>query len=163
MSYAAGSDMVKRYDVRRLGDLVSDTGTRVVDPTTDPNLQAALDDAAGLIDAALLRGGRYQPADLSGLPANSSSQALLFRINCDLAYGLLLQRRDLTAPKQVEVAYGLLDRLAEGSMIFGAVQAAVNSGQPVNVRLDFDVSLISSLDRVFGDQLVDPRNNSVTP
>ena len=165
MSYATPADMLARYDARRLGDLVEDAGTRVTASglASDPNLQAALDDAAGMIDASLLRGGRYLPTDLTGLAPASSSWKLLLRLNCDLAYGLLLARRDLASTRQVDLAFALLDKLAEGSLIFGAVQAAVTAGKPQNVRLDFDVSLISSIDRIFGDQLVDPRNNSVTP
>lgn len=170
MSYAQPSDMLARKDARRLGDLVSDTGVRVSSASllTDPVLQAALDDAQALIDAAILRGQRYLPAELLALlpPATpTSSYQLLIRLNCDLAYGLLVGRRGysrsdtLNQAPGYEEALGMVEALADGQRIFpditGVPQAGV--GLPA-VTLSQNVALVSSLTRVFGDLTVDPSN-----
>jgi hypothetical protein len=85
--------MLKPYDSRLLGDLVTDTGQRVQPYAllADPNLQAALDDAAGMIDAAVFVNNRYASVDLAGL--TGQDLAFLLRLNSDLALILLMQRR----------------------------------------------------------------------
>lgn len=91
-SYADPADMIVRFDSREIGDLVGD-GTRVeeVDLATDDRLLAILEDASGRIEAALLVGKRYTVADLSSLTDNS--QAYLKRITCEVAMGMLMDRR----------------------------------------------------------------------
>ena len=60
---------------------------------------AALGDAAGMIDGACLAGERYTPEDLAGMAALEdddpavNGRDLLLRLNCSLAYGLLVQLR----------------------------------------------------------------------
>lgn len=90
---ATAAEMVKRYDVRLLGDLVGDAGVRVgpSELVDDPNLQQAIDDAWGEILAALLMSQRYSEADLAGL--SGESQKYLVRINCQIALGNLQERR----------------------------------------------------------------------
>lgn len=165
MSYAQPSDIITRYDVRRLGDLVNDDGTRASSTQllSSPVLQSALDDASGMIDAACQRGQRYSPNDLalltsatSGTPLWNSFQ-LLVRLTCDLAYGLLVGRRGYNStdtgsqsPRYVE-AMRLLERLGNGDWVFVTANALA-AGVPIpQVLLSQDVSLISSNTRYFGN------------
>jgi phage gp36-like protein len=114
---------MERKDWRQLGDLVADDGEQVTegDLLVDPRLQAALDDASGEIDAALLVGGRYSVADLAGLTGDAAKY--LARITCEIAvFNLQLRRFDLDA-KKLEVIEKLRERLLEplrtGKNIFG--------------------------------------------
>lgn len=183
MSYAQITDMTGRYDTRRLGDLLADDGTRVTVFTDNSILQMVLDEAAGMIDAAIQRGQRYTPTDILTIlsaiaptpPLNSqaaitaaslwNAQQLLFRLNCDLAYGLLIARRGMNAsdtesmaPRYVE-AMRLLERLENGEWIF-ATQGALAAGVPIpNIQISQNVQLLSSLYRYFGDLAVAPAQN----
>lgn len=134
MAYAAASDLIARYDARTLGDLVSDTGTRVASGSlaADPNIVAALDDASGEIEAALLMGERYSVADLAALTGNSL--ALLKRICCDCAMALIYGRRPeeqwadrRAAAEQVKAIH--LERLANGERVFN-VEGIPEAGNP---------------------------------
>jgi len=182
MSYAQPSDLIARYDVRRLGDLVNDDGTRASssDLLNNNIIQMVLDEASGMIDAAIQRGQRYSPTDLATLltatqisqPSTNiaaaslwNGQQLLFRLNCDLAYGLLVGRRaysasdtEAQAPRYVE-AMRLLERLENGEWIF-TTSGALASGVPIpNVQISQNVQLLSSLYRVFGDLAISPYQN----
>lgn len=176
MSYAQPADIMARYDSRRLGDLVGDSGTRVTAALlgTDPNLQVALDDAAGMLDAAIQRGQRYTILDLTNImgatppPAGQpgqtgtpsqlwTSKQLLIRLNCDLAYGLLIARRGLSstdnaamAPRYTE-ALRILEQLSSGGLIF-VTTPAIGAGLPVPaVTISQDINLLSGITRLFGD------------
>jgi len=133
MSYAQPSDLISRFDARVLGDLAEDNGTRV-SPSgllTDPNVQTALNDGAAMIDMACQVGERYTQAQLAAL--TGTDQAALFRLNCDLAFTYLCQRRGLKPP-QYDEAYKrseeVLTRLKDGALIFnvaGDVGAGVET------------------------------------
>jgi len=130
MSYAQPSDLISRYDARVLGDLCEDTGTRV-NPTgllTDSNVLTALNDGAAMIDMAAQVGERYTQVQLAAL--TGTDQAALFRLNCDLAFIYLCQRRGLKPP-QYEEAYKrseeVLTRLKDGALVFN-VAGDVGSG-----------------------------------
>lgn len=121
-SYADPAAMMVRYDVRTLGDIVSDDGIRrsSTDLLTDANLLAALADASGEIEAALLQGRRYSAIDLSGLTGNT--QAYLIRLTCTIAWGLLYERRpsyqsDLR-DDALDRAEEALEKLRRGEHIF---------------------------------------------
>jgi phage gp36-like protein len=133
VSYAAPADLIARKSVQTLGDLCSDSGTRVT-PTgllSDPNLQAALDSASGEIDAALLVCGRYQPSDLTGLAGNA--KAHLVRICCEIAWCFLLSRKPTYESEQYKAAMELqdvyLERLRKGENVFN-VAANIAAGTP---------------------------------
>lgn len=136
MSYAAPADLLKRYDARTLGELVSDSGTRVsaANLLTDANLQAALDDASGEIDAHVLQGQRYTTAMLAALTGNSL--AYLKRICCAVAMALLWERRPYNdADEQVAAeqaalqARKALERLKQGHEVFD-IEAVKDAGLP---------------------------------
>lgn len=138
MAYATPQDLLARYDARTVGDLCGDANTRISQPAlaTDPNLQAALEDASGEIDGALLQGERYSVNDLTGLTGNSKN--LLTRICCDIAFGLLWNRRawlrggneePIAGPERGQHA---LERLRKGENVFN-LGPTTDAGLPNNV------------------------------
>lgn len=126
MAHAVAADLIARYDTRTIQDLASDTGTEVAaeDLATNDNVTAALEDASGRMDAAVLTGKMYTLAQLEALTDNSL--ALRKRICCDLAMGYLMGRRpekygaeSLRAMQQAGEEY--LERLRKGERLFYVV------------------------------------------
>jgi len=121
-SYAEPSDLLARYDAREIGDLVADDGEQIgaAALATDTNVLAALSDASGQIEAALVVGNRYTASALEGLTGNSL--ALLKRITCMLAICHLMDRRPAgygdAAEKRQEQALDYLERLRNGENVF---------------------------------------------
>jgi phage gp36-like protein len=131
MSYASPSDFLKRYDARVLGDLVGDSGVRV-DPSAllqNVNVQAALDDASGMIDSAVLVAQKYTPDELAALTGVDA--AFLIRIVCNLAFGLLTMRRGQPTEQieQYKEALAALELLRSGERVFN-VLANEEAGNP---------------------------------
>lgn len=85
--------MLKRYDARLLGDLVSDNGVAVAADTLpdNPVLLAVLDDASAAVDAAVFVGNRYTPEQMASLSATAA--AFVRRLVCDLALIYIKRRR----------------------------------------------------------------------
>jgi phage gp36-like protein len=136
VSYADASDFLKRVDARTTGNLVSDSGTRktATELLSDENLQTALDDASGEIDAHVLQGQRYTTADLAELTGHSL--AYLKRLNCMVALALLWERRPyndaddgVAAEQAATQARKALDRLKRGEEIFD-VEKVKTAGLP---------------------------------
>lgn len=91
--YADPSDLASRYDIRTIGELVTDdeqelSRTAVLN---HPNVLSALCDASGRVEAALRHGARYTIDDLSRLTDNSLSH--LKSIVCSVAMSRILRRR----------------------------------------------------------------------
>jgi phage gp36-like protein len=124
MAYATPEDLSVRFHLPLLEDLASDTGSPAAGLANNPRVLAALEDASGRIDAALLVGGRYQPGDLEGLAGHS--QAHLKRITCALAVGYLVQNRvarlDEGTKAMIEQAEQVLDLLRKGLNVFNLPQ-----------------------------------------
>lgn len=122
MAYASGANLLERYDARDIGDLVADDGTQItaVNIPTNTNVLAALNDASGEIDAALMVGNRYAASELSGLTGNS--QYHLIRMTCDIAMARIMGRRpgrDIEKLKaMMELAESHLERLRNGENVF---------------------------------------------
>lgn len=121
-SYLTVDEFLKRKDWRTVADFVSDADVRVTQSslTSDANLQAVLDDAAGMVEAACLAGNRYQPADLAAL--TGVAKAFRDRLIADLAMGLLIERRPdkkTPLPQSFERALAELEDLRFGKWIFG--------------------------------------------
>ncbi len=131
MPYAAITDLQNCYRTTVLMDLVTDgDGGRPASLTGNSVLTAVLSQAAGLINSAVLKGERYAVTDLEGLTVDD--QALLVRINCDLAYGLLARRASvdpIEPPAEYLWAEEMLGRLASGETVFN-VQGAEEAGVP---------------------------------
>ena len=132
-TYATGSQLLERYDARILGDLVADDNTQIAAAAlpANANIVAALEDASGDIDAALLVGRRYSPDDLSGLTGNAAKH--LIRITCDIAVSYLLRRRVQQDPEragaQMQLAETPLDSLRNGINVFG-LDPQMDAGKP---------------------------------
>lgn len=127
MGYASPDDMISRFDVRTLRDLSSDTGDRTdeSDLETNAKILAALDSAAGKINAACLQGERYSVDDLAGL--KSDSKAFLVDINCVVAWGHLWRRKGYTEDNTmranaIQEANDELARLRTGEHVFDVVE-----------------------------------------
>lgn len=127
MSYAGPTDMISRFDVRTLGDLCADNNTRVTAGLleTNPKMIAALDSAAGQINAACLQGERYSVSDLAGLLVES--KAHLININCIIAMAALWRRRhypeeNQTRTESLALAETELTRLRTGEHVFDVVE-----------------------------------------
>jgi phage gp36-like protein len=125
---ATPADMIKRFDVRELGDLVGDTGVRVLQPDllTHANLQAALDDAYGEMLSVLTVGDRYTLADLAALTGDSKQY--LIRVNCKLARKNLWERRDWSGDSDkrenaIEEGRLALDELRSGKKVLNTASA----------------------------------------
>lgn len=120
MPYASSSDMTNRFDSREIGDLLSDTGVPVDDFSGSSKMTAALEDASGEVEAAVMVGKRYTAAELGALTGNSLGH--LKRIVCDLAMRNLLARRPAYNPDLLkafeERAKGHLDALRKGENVF---------------------------------------------
>lgn len=121
-AYAEPSDLVNRLELPTIQRLISDDGHDVPeeDLATDAKLLAALEDASGDVEAAMLVGQRYSVADLEALTGNSL--ATLKRITCTIALAYLLERRPTVHLEQsqryLERAQQYLEQLRAGSRIF---------------------------------------------
>lgn len=91
--YATADDLLKRYDARLLGDLVSDSGTPVApnDLPSNPVIDAVLRDACAAVDAAVFVGSRYTPEQMTTL--SETAAAFVRRLVCDLALVYIKRRR----------------------------------------------------------------------
>jgi phage gp36-like protein len=122
-AYAAPSDLIVRYDTRVVGNLLSDNGTTVAAGAipTNATALALMSDASGELESALLRGQQYSVADLTGLTGNALSY--LVRITCDIAFGLLYERRPYQDAEKrkdaVDKKDDLLKMLSDGTRVFG--------------------------------------------
>jgi phage gp36-like protein len=124
-SYADGDDMIVRYDVRVLGDLLSDSGTRVAAASVAAHatLEELLLDASGEVESACCAGGRYGSADLAAL--SGAGLRFLKRLVCGSAMFALLHRRkpDMVRADWDKGIDETLERLRKGERIFSTDEA----------------------------------------
>ena len=132
-NYADGDDMVTRFDVRLLGDLVTDDNTRIAAAAVpaDANLGVAITDATERINSALRQANRYTTDDLAQLVTDGDAQ--LKRICCALAMEHLYQRRGSAIPDGFQVAIDdakdVLEQIRLGNNVL-QVDGAIQSGLP---------------------------------
>ncbi len=124
-SYLSAAEFLKRADLRTIGDLCSDTGSRIPAGAllTDANLAAALLDASGLVEQACLTAGKYHPVDLAAL--TGAGQAALFRLISRLTLCLLFERRpdlEMKQPWIWEWVEEQLQKLHEGEAVFPFIE-----------------------------------------
>jgi phage gp36-like protein len=174
MAHATVSDLLMRYDLRRIGDLVLDTDQRATaeelagNSTAGVVVQTALSDASGMINSAILAGGRYKLEDL--LAMTTDSKAYLKRLCCDLAYGLLISRRgyggaDLDAmTSRSKESEAILELLRTGERMF-EIEKNEQASTPQQAQISKNIALFSQeLDRYFGirqsaaNEYFNPRN-----
>lgn len=119
--YITVDEFLRRYDLRTIGDLVSDSETRLNQSQLQSS-QALLDilaDAAGEVESAALADGRYTKEDLAAL--TGVSLQFLKRLVSDLTLWYLYQRRPDRAgpiPPQAQDARNLIALLRSGDRIF---------------------------------------------
>ncbi len=122
VSYCLAAEAVKLLDWRPFADLCSDNSARITDSSTlqaNGNFAKLLLAASGLIESAIVRGGRYHPVDLAAL--TGAGQARLHLLVCQLTIVLAYQRRadiELKQPWIYEQAMKDLEDLANGVAIF---------------------------------------------
>lgn len=141
-AYATPANMTARYDSYLIAQLCADAETEPDPPAlgTNARLLAALLDASGLIETAAGVGGRYKPEDLQAL-TSGAGQAMLIRLCCDLAIGLLWYSRidrEGDPPKNYGSALRFLEALESGGKVFSLVQSqeAGNTGNYVETQQD---------------------------
>lgn len=142
-SYATAADMINRYDVRTLGDIVSDDGTRVASGglAADAKMLAALSSATGKVKAAILRAERYTASQITNMmdsghaDYSAEGTAYLVDIVCAVAFWNLWRRKPYTDSQQAarkaarEEAEGYLKELSSGESVLD-IPAALDSGTP---------------------------------
>lgn len=135
-AYATADDLLARNDRNVVAQLCGDDGHQVPDEdlAADPNLLAAIADASGDVEAALLVGERYSVADLEGLTGNSLAK--LKRIVCTMAMAYLLERRPIVhvanAQQLMERAEQYLEQLRTGQRIFNVEDDLAKQTPTVN-------------------------------
>lgn len=127
-TYLSVAEFLKRADTRVVQELCSDTGTPVTSGalTSDPNLAAALLQASGDLEMAVLRSQRISQVDLNTiLTTAGAAQATLYSLLADLTLFYLYKRRvNLTMPEFVKDARERLKKLQAGEDIFPTVEHA---------------------------------------
>lgn len=152
-SYATADDLIRRYDPRSLGDLLSDSGTRMGIGTiqSDPRVTSLLAQTSGMIESACLAGKRYHPSDLSSLTGNSKE--FLIGLICDLSMWVILNRRPDrkgAIPPQCTFALDTLEALRRGERIFGFEETAEAGKFVESKRKDRESLLSGQAFRYFG-------------
>jgi len=135
--YATSDDLAARFDVRRIGDLLSDDDTRVAAGSfsSNANLYTALTDATQQINSAIRKGNRYTRAEIYALYTSTNTQdnyarQLLTKWCCVLAFAYLVARRGYNHSEIMSQVpfYGeakeFLDQLASGERILDTSAAA---------------------------------------
>ncbi len=175
-SFITPDEFLKRVDVSTVGDLCADrpagTGPAVrltyAQLLLDPNLQAALDDASGDVETALLVGERYNVQDLGALIGTPCvGRARLFRIITEIAKVYLAERRAGTKiPEEflsgADRAQASLVALAKGVEIFALAETQdagvmeIKGVSPGTVRRRFGPVIQAA--RFFGTRSDEARN-----
>lgn len=129
-SYCSGSDFLVWYDVRTVGEALSDDNVTIAPDQVPANakLEKILLQASGKVEAATLLGKKYTLADLAAL--TGASKAFLQGLVADLAAPKVIGRRFTEFPDYVarlQEAEGVLSALAKGEIIFG-LQDQIDAG-----------------------------------
>lgn len=173
--YTDTQTFINQYDVRRICQLLSDTGAPVtqVSVLTNPVLLQILYEATGIVAMAARVGQKYSENNLESLGdvtgtikaddglqyGKTPSGNFLRRLVGDIAYGLIIARRGLSAEEMAEqaptwpIAMGYLEQLRSGDRIFdigGAPDAGLPNIQQLGSLLDRNMTSISSKTRIWG-------------
>lgn len=134
-AFASGSDLLARYDLRTIADLINDDGTTATSGAitggANAVVNAALEDASGEILSALRQAGRYTEANLLAMTGNSL--ALLKKITCKIAFWNLWERRaswdDDRGDQARSDARRIINDLKTGNIVFDLADN-VTAGNP---------------------------------
>jgi len=160
MPYATAQDLLDRYDSRRIGDLATDSGTRLTEAQilSDSKVSACIEDASGTFMVAVNRGNRYSEEDLMLLSGSSAN--FLKRVICDLAFAYLVMRRGYGNDEVAAQAPGYrsaqdaLKQISEGELVFESAKH-MNAGNPSFTKNTYTVAGFGQLpsstaQRLFG-------------
>jgi len=149
-SFLTGAQFLRYYDQRTVAELLSDSSTKVQDPSTAPQMTEILRAASGTIEASALKGGRYSAADLTAISTSDTNGGYYLR---KLVAGVAMQ--DLRS-RRARVGEDLLEQfkwvrdalksLRQGEEIFGFVEnqtAATTQSDPDNATTRYNRSGIS--------------------
>ncbi len=161
-SYATPADTLARLDIRTVGDLCSDTGTRIaaMPVLTNNNFLQAIRDASAEVEKNALIGGRYSVGDLQTI-ANSTGVAagVMLRLISRLTCVFLFERRpdmELKQPWIWEQAEKDLEALREGKNIFSFAETAAAGIQSHEVetarQIERREGVVVQSERYFGRQ-----------
>jgi phage gp36-like protein len=151
MAYATAQQLVDRFDVNLIGDLCTDTNTRVGLSAilTNTRVAACLDDSAAEINRAARQGDRYSAADLAALASNGDTS--LIRLNSELALGMLYEARGIGIPeghyRTISRARTTLESLRSGEQILGVaenIDAGIPSSQTPSTAFRQDSAYMGS-------------------
>ena len=119
-AYALSENMIERFDERTLKELVVDDNIAETSLGGNAKMIAALNDATGAIDSALLVGNMYSSADLDSLTGESKDY--LRRITCEIAMSYLIRRRPekygKASKEMKESVEEILERFRKGDRVF---------------------------------------------
>ena len=140
MALAAPSDLQLFYDVRRLQELSSDTGTPTAAGSLSSNavILNALATASETLLAHARLGRRYTEDELQTLANDGTNGQFLRSIVCHIAFAALVMRRGTGAADvdRLSPAYSsalrTLQLLAQGEMVFAhtSTEAQIAAGTP---------------------------------
>jgi len=136
-SYATAADVVSRYDIRRLSQFLSDTGTPVctnaeiangtcasTNMPANTNLLNMIKDASNKVLMSCRVANRYLQSDLDRIYADTDRRESLVRVVCDLTWGYVMMRRGLGLREVSNLAPGFdeaiktLQMLERGLLVF---------------------------------------------
>jgi len=152
------------YDIRRLQQVLSDTGLQLTptEVTASPLLEQAINSACSDINASCFQGKRYTADMLQTLIQNKSfgvrekmAATLLEQLTADLAFGFIMGRRGYSPDVQEKLAprlksaLVLLERLYLGEKVFDITEA-IEAGVPKIVRIGGNGYLPSAENKMFG-------------
>jgi hypothetical protein len=137
--YATAAKLLELYDSRRIGQMVSDSGTvpNAAALLTNQIVASMLAAASDEVLAAAAVGNRYTAADLDTLAAGTDAGARLIQsITCHIAFGLLVNRRGYAADEFSNLvpmwkwAQDYLTLLRKAERIFPGVPDVPEAGLP---------------------------------
>lgn len=165
--YLEPDEMATFYDVRRLQELLSDTGEELAvgDVENSPVLLQMIIAATGEINTVVLQGRRYTEQNLQDIieavvlnPTDKIAKAnkqVLNQLTADLVFGMILARRgygpdvmERLAPRY-KTAQATLEALYRGEKVFN-VTGALDAGVPAPVRIGGNGYVPSRDNKLFG-------------
>lgn len=129
-SYATTADVTSRYDIRRLSQFLSDTGTPVCTTAeinagtcantimpANANLLKLIKDASNKVLMSCRVANRYLQSDLDAVYADSDRRESIVRLVCDLVWGYVMIRRGLGMREVFNLAPNYKDALETLEML----------------------------------------------
>ncbi len=150
--YCTVTDVLTRADVRTLGDYLSDTGTRLT-PTevttsgTSGYLFSLMQEASGEFESRMMRGMRYQVADIDEMIAQAGNGAqMIAGIVAGWALLLVWQRRPTRyaaddMPMSARLAGEKMEALSNGEAILPFLEAEQAGLEAHHIETETDVIL----------------------